>query len=153
MNFEIVKLEQRKVVGNRVDTTYADNKCYADLPATWGAFLENGIYTSINNKVDQRPIGLYFDQKMRENGILDFSFMSCCHVSKGDNPKLEEVIIPESNYAKFVVTGQTPEDINNAWETIAKLELDRNTGFDFEVYNMDAEDPKERTLECYVSIK
>ncbi|WP_282038350.1 GyrI-like domain-containing protein [Saccharicrinis aurantiacus] len=151
MEYTKVKLEKMLIAGKQISTTFANDKCFEEVPALWNNFFQEGIFQSIQKKTDFKPLGVYFNVGL--NGEQAFDFVTGCKVSENANPELDAIEIPASNYAKFSFGAPTPENINKAWETIAGLDLDKNTGFDFEEYNMNAEDETKSTFDCYVSVK
>ncbi len=149
MKHEIVNLEEMKVVGKSIITTNENGKAMTDIGLAWQDFIGNGVYNSIENKLDTKAMGLYYNYEGDMTG--GYSFMCCTRVSS-ENDNLDNVIIPKSKYAKFTVKGNMVTAVAKAWSEIWKMNLDRIYTYDFEVYHNDSEDMDNQTIDIYIAI-
>lgn len=135
MNYEIVNLQQKIVVGASAITSNSDPKMGKIIDGLWQKLYQGGIHTAIKNKVNEHSIGLYSD-------YLDDKYCVTVgsEVSKSENSELTMKIIPSGKYAKFSVHGPMQKVVGEAWAEIWKLDLDRSYTGDFEEYlNSDLE--------------
>ena len=135
MNYEVVNLQQKIVVGVSAITSNSDPKMGEIIDGLWKKLYQDGIHTAIKNKVNEHSIGLYSD-------YLDDKYCVTVgsEVSKKDNDELTMKVIPEGKYAKFSVHGPIQKVVGEAWAEIWKLDLDRSYTGDFEEYlNSDLE--------------
>ena len=58
MKYEIVELEEKVVEGIRIKTTNQEGKSVQDIGMTWQKLFEDGVYNRIQNKVNNKTIGL-----------------------------------------------------------------------------------------------
>ena len=59
MKYEIVELEEKVVAGIKIKTTNKEGKAVHDIGITWQKLFANEIYKEIQNKVNNKTIGLY----------------------------------------------------------------------------------------------
>ncbi len=130
MQYEIVQLESKIVVGVSVETSNSDPVMGSKISALWTELYQTGIHESIKNKVNPYAIGLYSDYS--EDG--GYTASAGNEVSKSENPELVTKIIPGGKYAKFSIHGNMVEAVKQAWGEIWKIELDRRFTGDFEEY-------------------
>ncbi|SDY74843.1 GyrI-like domain-containing protein [Tindallia californiensis] len=146
MNYEIVTLEEKIVVGVSDIVNCNDPNMEDSIKALWEKLYPGGVNTRIKNKVNDYAIGLY----------TDYTGEKCCvtagnQVSKAENHDLSVKIIPAGSYAKFSVHGHMVKAVQDAWEKIWKMDLDRSFTGDFEEYlNSDWE---EADIDLYVALK
>lgn len=129
MNYEIVHLEQKTVVGVSGLTSNADPKMGEVISGLWEKLYQGGINASIRNKVNEYAIGLYTDYTDEKYCVTAGN-----EVSQPENPELAVKIIPAGRYAKFSVHGHMEKAVAEAWQEIWKIELDRSFTGDFEEY-------------------
>lgn len=133
MNYEVVTLEGKTVVGKSVVTSNQDKEMGQKIGALWMQLYDekNGYYGLINNKSkSESGIGLYSDYTA-DGG---YTVTVGCEVSKADNTDLTVKQIPAGKYAKFSVRGNMLTAVAGAWEEIWKMPLDRTFTGDFEEY-------------------
>jgi predicted transcriptional regulator YdeE len=137
MNYEVVELNEKTVVGLTLRTSNKDENMTQAIGGLWQKFYQNGIYQAILNKQNNCSIGLYSNYENDVNGAYDVTV--CCEVSKAENlPKEAEVkIIPQGKYAKFVVRGHMQTAVAEFWEKLWSMELSRKYSCDFEEYQGD----------------
>ncbi|MCT4631577.1 MAG: GyrI-like domain-containing protein [Firmicutes bacterium] len=151
MNYEIVFLEEKLVVGKSIVTSNEGGKAIGDIADLWQNFIGDGIFDGIKNKQSSTGIGLYTDYE--GDFTKPYRFMCCTEILSFDNPDLELRKISAGKYAKFTVKGDVQIDIGKAWGEIWKMDLARKYSNDFEHYLYDSDDMKNQTVEIYIAIK
>ena len=129
MNYEIVNLEQKTVVGISAVTSNADPKMCKIIGDLWGKLYQGGVNASIKNKINEYAIGLYSDYSDDKYCVTVGN-----EVSKAENQELTVKIIPAGRYAKFSIHGHMQEAVAKAWGEIWKMDMDRSFTGDFEEY-------------------
>ncbi len=150
MNYEVITLNEKIVVGKSIMTTNENGQSMKDIGVVWQRFINDGIFNSIKNKTTNRGIGLYTDYE--SDATKPYRFMCCTEVSKSDNSDLETRTIGSGKYAKFTIKGDMVESVSKAWQEIWTMNLDRRYTDDFEVYHNDSKDMNNQTIELYISI-
>lgn len=131
MNYKIVNLEEKIITGISVRTSNKAKDISAKIGALWEKFFSEGIYASIENKVNDKSIGLYTNYEGDFNN--DYDVVVCTEVSK-ENPNFENRIIPAGKYAKFIVKGDSKKDVAEFWGKLWNMDLPRKYSCDFEEY-------------------
>lgn len=129
MNYEIINLDEKIIVGTSVTTSNMDSEMGAKIGQLWSDFYENGISSKIKNKLNDYAIGLYSDYT--NDG---YTVTVGNEVSQYDNKDFLVKVIKAGKYAKFSIYGHVQKDVAKAWETIWKMDLDRSFTGDFEEY-------------------
>lgn len=146
MNYEIVELEEKIVVGVNAVTGNDDPNMGAIIGGLWNDLYQGGISSKIKNKANEHAIGLYSDYNDNKYAVTVGN-----EVSKADNNEYVVKIIPAGKYAKFSITGHMQKAVEAAWGEIWNMNLDRSYVADFEEYlNSDYENAK---IDIYVSLK
>ncbi|PKM73239.1 MAG: AraC family transcriptional regulator [Firmicutes bacterium HGW-Firmicutes-16] len=146
MNYEIVNLEQKTVVGVSATTGNSDSKMGEVISGLWEKLYQGGVNAAIKNKVNEYAIGLYSDYSNDQYCVTAGN-----EVSKPDNDELIVKVIPAGKYAKFSVHGHMEKAVAAAWSEIWKLDLDRSFTGDFEEYlNSDWENAD---IDIYIALK
>lgn len=146
MNYEIVNLSEKIVVGVSAVTGSSDPNMGYIIGGLWEKLYQGGINETIKNKVNEYAIGLYSDYDADQYCVTAGN-----QVSKAENPGLTVKIIPAGRYAKFTVHGHMEKAVAEAWGRIWQLELDRSFTGDFEEYlNCDYENCD---IDIYVALK
>lgn len=144
MNYEIVNLEEKVIVGVSTTTSNEDPEMGEKISKLWVELYQEGV--NVKNRVNDHAIGLYSDYS--EQGYV---VTAGNEVSKSDNDELTTKIIPGGRYAKFSVHGHMVTAVANAWQEIWKLDLDRSFTGDFEEYlNTDFE---HADIDIYIALK
>lgn len=146
MNYQIVNLEEKIVVGVGAVTGNDDPKMGEIIGGLWEKLFQGGIYTMIKNRVNEYAIGLYSDYTQTQYHIL-----AGMEVSKAENTELVTKVIPAGKYAKFTIHGNMVTAVAEAWEEIWKMDLDRTFTGDFEEYLND--DWENADIHIYIAIK
>lgn len=146
MNYEIVNLEQKTVVGVSAITSNADPKMGAVIGGLWEKLYQDGISTAIKNKINEYAIGLYSDYTNDQYCVTVGN-----EVSKAENDELTVKNIPAGKYAKFSLHGHMVKVVAEAWEEIWKMDLNRSFTGDFEEYlNNDCDNSN---INIYIALK
>ncbi|WP_097027013.1 GyrI-like domain-containing protein [Clostridium peptidivorans] len=146
MNYEIVNLEQKIVVGVSAITSNNNPKMGEVIAGLWVKLYEGGVHSMIKNKVNEYAIGLYSDYSNDQYCVTAGN-----EVSKADNDQLTVKIIPAGKYAKFSIHGHMEKAVAKAWGEIWQMDLDRSFTGDFEEYlNSDWENAD---IDIYISLK
>lgn len=150
MKYEVVKLEEKIVVGKSIKTTNQNGQSIKDIGAMWQEFIGGGCIQKIKNKVDGKGIGLYTEYE--GDASSPYTFMCCCEVIDKYEGDLDTKIINEGKYAKFTVKGDVVKAVGDAWACIWEMDLDRKYDSDFELYHNDSEDMNQQTIDIFVSL-
>ncbi|WFD11595.1 GyrI-like domain-containing protein [Tepidibacter hydrothermalis] len=151
MKYEVVTLDKKVVVGKSIRTTNKNGQSMQDIGSMWKKFINEYIYESIKNKVDEKGIGLYTEYE--GDATQSYTFMCCCEVTETDNGDgLDIKIINEGKYAKFTVKGNMVKVVGEAWCKIWNMDLDRKYDSDFELYHNDSEDINNQTIDIFISL-
>lgn len=146
MNYEIVNLEQKTVVGISAITGNADPQMGAVIGGLWRKLYDGGVGAAIKNKINDYAIGLYSDYSGDQYCVTAGN-----EVSEPENEGLSVKIIPAGRYAKFSVHGHMQKAVAEAWGEIWKMDLDRSFTGDFEEYlNSDWENGD---IDIYIALK
>lgn len=150
MEYEIVNLKQKTLVGISVKTSNDSPDMGNVIGGLWGNFYGRGIHEQIKNTVNEFAIGLYSDYTDDRNG---YCITVGNEVSSLDenNKNLDVKIISAGKYAKFSICGNMVTAVANAWQQIWQINLDRSFTGDFEEYkNADVENAE---IDIYVALK
>lgn len=146
MNYEVVNLDQKTVVGVSAITGNADPKMGEIIGGLWDRLYNQGVYPTIKNKVNEYAIGLYSDYTKDQYCVTAGN-----EVSKAENVELDIKIIPAGKYAKFSVHGHMEKAVAKAWGEIWNMNLDRSFTGDFEEYlNSDYDNAD---IDIYIALK
>lgn len=146
MDYEIVDLEQKTVVGISAITGNADPKMGKVISELWEKLYQGGINATIKNKINEYAIGLYSDYLNDQYCVTAGN-----EVSKPENYELTVKIIPAGKYAKFSVHGHMEKAVAETWREIWKMDLDRSFTGDFEEYlNSDWQNAD---IDIYIALK
>lgn len=146
MQYEIVNLKEKIVVGVSATTGNNDPKMGETIGGLWEKLYQGGVYPRIKNKVNEYAIGLYSDYADDQYCVTAGN-----EVSKAENDDLTVKIIPAGKYAKFSVHGHMEKAVGEAWGEIWKMDLERSYAADFEEYlNSDFDNCD---IDLYISLK
>ncbi len=148
MKYEIVELEEKIVEGIAIKTSNQDAKSIQDIGETWQKLFVNGIYEKIQNKVNNKTIGLYTEYE--GDFTKPYTFVAGAEVSvKTENCK----IIEKGKYAKFIITGDVQNSVGQAWQEIWNMDLKRKYTCDFEEYQNNSEDMQNQEIHIYIALE
>ncbi len=153
MKYEIVELEEKIIEGIGIKTTNQEGKSIEDIGALWQKFFTEGIYGKIENKLNNKTIGLYTEYE--GDYTKPYKFIVCSEVNKkSTNPENRITkTIPKGKYAKFVIKGDVQKSVGQAWQEIWEMNLDRKYTYDFEEYQNNTEDMQNQEIHIYIAIK
>ena len=150
MEYEIVTLQEKTAVGISTRTNNSSPTMCETIGNLWKRFFEDGIFFSIENKVNEKALGLYYDYEDDEN--KDYTAAVACEVSKADeNSNLTLIKIPAGKYAKFVVKGNCVTAVSDFWKELWQMNLPRTFVCDFEEYQNS--DMNNAEIHIYIGIK
>ena len=143
MNYEIVELKEKTIVGFAARTSNEDPQMGAIIGDLWKQLYTPENTEKIQNRVNSYAIGLYSNYD-KEGYQVTAGF----EVSDAENGNGFAVkTIPAGRYAKFSVHGDMIEAVTNSWKEIWETPLDRTFTGDFEEY-LSQED-----IDIYIAIK
>lgn len=146
MNYEVVNLEGKIIVGVSAVTGNSDPEMGKIIGGLWEKLYQGGVNAVIKNKVNEYAIGLYSDYTFDGYRVTAGN-----EVSKAENPDLTVKTIPAGKYAKFSVHGHMEKAVADAWAEIWQINLDRSFTGDFEEYlNSDFENSD---IDIYIALK
>ena len=153
MEYEIVELKEKIVEGVEIITTNQNGKSLQDIAEMWQKFFTEGIYNKIENKSNNKTIGLYTEYE--GDYTKPYTFVVCSEVKKESQNLENRVIktIQEGKYAKFVITGDVQKSVGEAWDKIWNMDLKRKYTCDFEEYQNNTEDMNNQEIHIYIAIE
>lgn len=152
MNYEIVNLNEMQVVGLIKETTNSNNKSVRDIGMLWEEFLGKEHWKNIENRKNNKSIGLYTDYK--GDFTQPFNFICGCEVDKNLQFKLPLIskTIQGGRYAKFIISGDAKESVGEFWLKLWQMNLDRKYSCDFEEYQNNTHNMQNQEIHIYISI-
>jgi len=152
MDYEVISLEEKTVVGFLVKTTNENNKAMMDIGRLWGEFLKEGTYDAVSSKVNAKSIGLYTDYE--GDFTKPYNFLACCEVSNPNSIPANMVTkkIPEGKYARFIIRGHVQQAVGEFWSRLWELPLDRKYSADFEEYQNNSGDMENQEIHIYIAL-
>ncbi len=149
MEYTVVNLKEMKIEGLSAVTKNSDPDMPCVISGLWGKFYEGGICQSISNKVNEKAVEIYSDYESDVNG--KYKVTVGCEVSQFSNRKdLSIKTIPEGKYAKFIVKGHMIKAVQEFWQKLWEMDLDRSYKCDFEEYQNSSID--NAVIHIYISI-
>lgn len=143
MKYEVVKLEEKTIVGFGAVTANDDPNMQAIIGGLWQKLYTPSNANSIANRTNAYAIGLYSDYTEKS-----YQVTAGFEVKSSDNVEGFTVkTIPAGKYAKFSVHGDQVKAVGEAWQDIWNTPLDRTYTGDFEEYTS-MED-----IDIYIAIK
>ncbi|MDD6480801.1 MAG: GyrI-like domain-containing protein [Lachnospiraceae bacterium] len=131
MNYEIVELKEKIVVGYKARTSNTSPEMQSIIGGLWQKLYMPEHVAAIANRTNEYAIGLYSDYQGEEYDVT-----AGFEVSKmpEEDSELSVKVIPAGKYAKFSIHGDMVEAVANAWKEIWQTPLDRTFTGDFEEY-------------------
>ncbi|MDD6038276.1 MAG: GyrI-like domain-containing protein [bacterium] len=143
MNYEIVELKEKTIVGFAARTGNEDPQMGAIIGDLWKKLYTPENTEKIHSRVNTYAIGLYSDYD-----DAGYQVTAGFEVSDAGNADgLAVKTIPAGKYAKFSVHGDMVEAVANSWKEIWETPLERTYTGDFEEY-LSNED-----IDIYIAIK
>ena len=143
MNYEIVELKEKTIVGFAARTGNEDPQMGAIIGDLWKQLYTPENTEKIQNRVNAYAIGLYSDYDKEGYQVTAGFEVSDAESGNGFTVKT----IPAGRYAKFSVHGDMIEAVANSWKEIWETPLDRTFTGNFEEY-LSQED-----IDIYIAIK
>lgn len=151
MNYEIVNLHEKTVVGLSARTNNASPEMSKTIGTLWQNFYSPDGYPVISNKANSKALGIYTDYENDEKG--DYTVIVACEVTDAKDALEHFTVrtIPSGKYAKFVVKGNMVTAVAAFWQELWKMDLPRTFVCDFEEYqNADFENAE---IHIYIGLK
>ena len=130
MNYEIVELKEKTIVGFAARTSNEDPQMGAIIGDLWKQLYTPENTEKIQNRVNAYAIGLYSDYDKEGYQVTAGFEVSDAESGNGFTVKT----IPAGRYAKFSVHGDMIEAVADSWKEIWETPLDRTFTGDFEEY-------------------
>lgn len=148
MKYEILELEEKIIEGIMIRTTNQDGKSMQDIGKTWQRLFTEGVYEKIQNKVNNKTIGLYTEYE--GDYTKPYTFVAGAEVSEKNN---NYKIIEKGKYAKFVIIGDVQNSVGQAWQEIWNMNLKRKYTCDFEEYQNNQDDMQNQEIHIYIALE
>ena len=149
MQYDIVTLEEKTVVGIAARTNNTDPNAGAVIGGLWSRFYGEGIYAALPDKVSGKALGLYTDYAGGAQD--DYTARVACEVAKAPEDTDYRVCkIPAGRYARFLVRGHVQHAVAAVWQEIWQMDLPRAFQCDFEEYQDGSLDQAE--IHIYVGL-
>lgn len=143
MNYEIVELKEKTIVGFAARTGNEDPQMGAIIGDLWKQLYTPENTEKIQNRVNAYAIGLYSDYD--KEGYQVTAGFEVSDAESGNGFAVKN--IPAGRYAKFSVHGDMIEAVTNSWKEIWETPLDRTFTGDFEEYL------SQKDIDIYIAIK
>ena len=143
MNYEIVELKEKTIVGFAARTSNEDPQMGAIIGDLWKQLYTPENTEKIQNRVNTYAIGLYSDYD--KEGYQVTAGFEVSDAESGNGFAVKTILA--GRYAKFSVHGDMIEAVANSWKEIWETPLDRTFTGDFEEY-LSQED-----IDIYIAIK
>lgn len=147
MNYEIVTLEEKIVVGAAAQTGNQEPDMQQVIGGLWGQ-LYGGIIGNIRERANEYAIGLYSDYNDSKD---NYTVTVGCEVKENKNPELAVKVIPAGRYAKFSIHGDMVKAVADTWQEIWSTDLKRTYTGDFEEYV--SHDGNEADINIYIAVE
>ena len=82
MNYEIVNLEEKRVVGLAARTNNQSPEMGAVIGGLWEKFYGEGVYAQIENKTSDKVLGIYTDYA--GGAMDDYTIMVACEAAESE---------------------------------------------------------------------
>jgi predicted transcriptional regulator YdeE len=151
MNYEVVELAEKKIVGFTTRTNNNDENMTKLIGELWNKLYSEEVYNKILNRENACSIGLYSNYESDAMG--DYDATVGFEVSKAESlPSGAEMrIIPKGKYAKFIVKGNMKTAVFDFWTKLWSMKLDRKYSCDFEEYQ-NGGDMENCEIHIYIAI-
>ncbi|MCI8668654.1 MAG: AraC family transcriptional regulator [Lachnospiraceae bacterium] len=161
MNYEIVTLTAKTVLGIAARTNNQAPDMGMVIGGLWKRFYSEGIYAEIPGKVNNKALGIYTEYAGNERE--DYTVMTAYETELTEEEKdsvllecrkfakdIRMMTIPAGKYARFIVTGDMHQAVAAAWQEIWKMDLSRSFICDFEEYQND--DMEQAEIHIYIGL-
>ncbi len=161
MNYEIITLEEKTVMGIAARTNNSAPDMGMIIGGLWQRFYSEGIYHGIPDKRNNKALGIYTEYAGKE--WEDYTIMVACEVEPGENREdsiseeckqiagdITTITIPAGKYARYIVKGDVRQAVARAWQEIWNMDLPRSYVCDFEEYQN--EDMEQAEIHIYIGL-
>ncbi len=152
MNYEVVEIEEKYLVGKKIRTTNEDWKCIQEMGALWQNFHGENFSARIDNVINSHSYGVYNNYESDLTKPYDYTAAVEVSECRDDTEEESFVKVPKGKYARFTGKGNVQEIVGQLWQQIWESDLKRSYLCDFEQYNNDSTDMNDQTVEVYISI-
>lgn len=151
MNYEIVDLKEKTVAGFSARTSNASPDMTRVIGELWNRLYSPEGCPTIKNRVNEKSIGIYTDYSSDEKG--DYTAAAGFEIDNvfDKSGDIEFIKIPKGRYARFVVRGNMVKAVNDFWQELWQMKLDRAFVCDFEEYQN--ADPDNAEIYIYIGLK
>lgn len=150
MDYEIVRLEEKCVAGFSGRTNNTSPDMGTVIGGLWQKLYSPENCTKITQRTNEKALGIYTDYSSDENG--DYTVMAAFEVSSCEpQTGFETRKIPGGRYAKFIVKGNMITAVQEFWEKLWNMDLERSFICDFEEYQN--ADPENAEIHIYIGLK
>lgn len=151
MQYEIVNLQEKTVVGLAARTNNSAPDMGAVIGGLWQSFYSENCYPQITGRVNEKSLGIYTDYSDEEKA--DYTVLAACEVSEAASVSEPLIVrkIPAGRYAKFVVRGNMVTAVYKFWQELWSMDLPRAFVCDFEEYQN--ADPENAEIHIYIGLK
>lgn len=133
MDYELVTLNEKTVVGLCARTSNRSPDMGAVIGGLWQTYYQGGIYPQISGKKNGKALGIYSDYTGPDKS--EYKVTVGCEADGFSLPQgTERMAIPAGRYAKFVVRGHVQKAVGEFWERLWTMDLPRSFVCDFEEY-------------------
>lgn len=152
MEYEIVQIEKKQVVGISARTNNSDPNMGAVIGGLWERFYGQGVYQQIPDKANKKCLGIYSGYAGTETEDYDIT-VGCEVAARGALPEgAISMEIPSGKYARFVVRGHVHHAVADFWQKAWNMDLDRKFACDFEEYQEEGT-MENSEIHIYISLK
>lgn len=132
MDYEIIVTKEKIMAGIKIRTNNFSPNVYNEIGELWEKFYKD-IYNKIENKVNNRALGIYTEYESDEKG--DYTMMTACEVySDNQENGISVKKIPAGKYAVFTIKGDVRFVVSKFWQKLWEMKLDRTFICDYEEY-------------------
>ena len=155
MNYEIVTLEEKTVIGFSARTSNDSPDMGAVIGGLWQKLYFPENISRITDRTNEKALGIYTDYSSDEKG--GYTVMAGCEVNSGtgigvlSSAGFDTLKIPAGKYAKFIVKGNMITAVREFWQELWNMKLDRSFVYDFEEYQN--ADPENAEIHIYIGLK
>jgi len=150
MDYEIVFLEEKNVAGFSARINNSSPEMGTVIGGLWQKLYLPENCSAIKERANEKALGIYTDYSSDERG--DYTVMTAFEVkSDAEQAGFEMRKIPAGKYAKFVVKGNMLTAVQEFWQKLWGMELERSFVCDFEEYQN--ADPENAEIHMYIGVK
>jgi len=148
-----IQLDPFTLMGISVRTINKAGQSANDIGALWQRFIAENISAQIPFKLSNDTYCLYTDYESDFRGRYT-TFIGCVVASESiASEGLSTLVIPQAEYLRIESKGVLPDCVIQTWNEIWNSPVERAYGADFDVYGKGCADPKNATVDIFLSIK